>query len=175
MFERVLVAVDGSRAARAAAALAVRLAREREGAVHACYVVDRGEVAASGSPVFLRGEVKTELERVGRRALARVASLGRSGGVPCTQAVVDGTGGVPEAIAAEARRFRANVIVMGTEGHGRVRAFLLGSRAQEMLSRAPCPVLLVPSGTARRAGAAPRARPRRRTARRRTARRRPRG
>jgi nucleotide-binding universal stress UspA family protein len=50
-----------------------------------------------------------------------------------------------------ARRVRADVIVMGTHGRGRVRAFLLGSHAQEVVRQAPCPILLVRyTGTRRR-------------------------
>ncbi len=90
------------------------------------------------------------METQGRRALRQVGTLCARLGVPYTETLAEGP--VAEQIVTAARQFRAHVIVMGTEGFGRVKAFLLGSTAQDMLSRAPCPVLVVrqPSAARRR-------------------------
>jgi nucleotide-binding universal stress UspA family protein len=54
------------------------------------------------------------------------------------------TGIVSEAIYREATRQQARLVVMGSRGHGKVAAFLLGSTTQEVLRNAPAPILLVP-------------------------------
>jgi nucleotide-binding universal stress UspA family protein len=47
-------------------------------------------------------------------------------------------------IAAVAAETGAQLIVVGTRGHGRFAGALLGSVAQGLLHGAPCPVLIVP-------------------------------
>jgi nucleotide-binding universal stress UspA family protein len=47
----------------------------------------------------------------------------------------------------EAERLSADLIVMGTHGHGPVRHALLGSVAERVIREAPCPVLTVNAST----------------------------
>ncbi len=51
-------------------------------------------------------------------------------------------------IASVAAEIDAQIIVVGTRGHGRVAGALLGSVAQGLLRSAPCPVLAVPPAAA---------------------------
>jgi nucleotide-binding universal stress UspA family protein len=46
-------------------------------------------------------------------------------------------------IIAEAENRNADLIIVGSRGHGRLAGLLLGSVAQKLLSHAPCPVLVV--------------------------------
>lgn len=52
-------------------------------------------------------------------------------------------------ILEAADRMHADLIVMGTRGHGRFRRALLGSVANQVLSAATCDVLIVPDGSLR--------------------------
>ena len=58
--------------------------------------------------------------------------------------VVVRTGHVSEAIAREARREGARLVVMGARGHGKVASMFLGSTSEAVLRGATVPVLLVP-------------------------------
>lgn len=52
-------------------------------------------------------------------------------------------------ILAEARSRHAEMIVMGSHGHGAVYQLLVGSVTDCVLRRAPCPVLVVPAQRSR--------------------------
>ena len=45
-------------------------------------------------------------------------------------------------LIAEARRFKADLIVMGAYGHSRVREWLLGGATYTVLHKAPIPLLI---------------------------------
>lgn len=142
VFSRVLILLGDGSPALAAARLGVRLAAASRGRIRACFVVEHGVVYAMGAPVVLREHVRDEVVRQGERSLARVRALCRTAKVAYQGRLLHGHLGAE--IGREARRFRPQVIVMATLGRGRLGAFLLGSRAQEVVGRAPCPVLLVP-------------------------------
>lgn len=51
-----------------------------------------------------------------------------------------------EKILAEAERLPADLIVMGSHGHGGLHHLLMGSVAEGVVRKARCPVVLVPVG-----------------------------
>lgn len=55
-----------------------------------------------------------------------------------------GDGEVVEEIVRIAREENADFLVVGTEGRGTFARIVLGSTTQEILHRAPCPVVVVP-------------------------------
>jgi nucleotide-binding universal stress UspA family protein len=69
--------------------------------------------------------VRRDLEGPGRQIVASVL-LGRAATV----------------IVEEARRLAADVVVVGSHGHGAVASALLGSVSAEVVDQAPCPVLV---------------------------------
>jgi nucleotide-binding universal stress UspA family protein len=81
-----------------------------------------------------RAEAEKSMERLVKRA--------RAAGVRATGTVID-SGAVADQIARTAKRQRADLIVMGTHGHGILARALLGSVAERVMSRAPCPVMTV--------------------------------
>ncbi len=61
-------------------------------------------------------------------------------------------------IVRYAEQHGADVVVLGSHGHGLVRRFLLGSVADKLVRQAPCAVLVVAHRTLRHAAPAPPAR-----------------
>ena len=137
MFERVVVATDGSESVERAVEVGLDLAGRFDAEVHALTVVDASEVDAS--PEQLRDELQVALESQAERALDAVAQ--RADGVALTSAVREGR---PAAeICGYAREVDADLIVSGTRGRHGENRLLLGSVAEELVRRAPVPVLSV--------------------------------
>lgn len=135
---KILVCVDGSRAALEAARTAIALAAGWRAEVRAVYVVETGVV--DGAPD--RDRI-ARLGESGRSILKRVAALGEAQGVTVSQALLEG---IPfEAILEDARTWGAGMIVMGRTGRTGPGRALLGSEAERVLEFTERPVLIVPS------------------------------
>jgi nucleotide-binding universal stress UspA family protein len=53
-----------------------------------------------------------------------------------------------ERLSALAEEEGAALLVVGTRGHGKLRSALFGSISRALAAKAPCPVVVVPAGTA---------------------------
>ena len=62
-------------------------------------------------------------------------------------------GSIPDEILDLAREHSADLIVIGSHGHGALYHLIVGSVANAILKQAQCPVLIVPSGHRAPAGA----------------------
>lgn len=136
MFETIVWATDGSDLAECVLPQVQELARQhgsRIVAVHANELVGR----FSSAPV-LPGE-----PQIRERIEQRVAELAADG-FDASFEVANGTGSVPELVAAKAKEVGAGLVVIGTHGHGGLAAALLGSVARGLCHTAHCPVLVVP-------------------------------
>ncbi len=51
-----------------------------------------------------------------------------------------------EKILAEAEKHDADMIIMGSHGHGALRNLLVGSVTEGVMRKAACPVLVIPAG-----------------------------
>lgn len=123
MMNRVLVAVDDSSPALAAASLAIELARDRTAELHFVTVAE---------PV-----------RETTSVLDHAASLANAAGVVATTTVTDG--GHPfEALLATAHEWRADLIVMGRSDVRRPGQPYVGSQTEHLLEFTDIPVLVVP-------------------------------
>ena len=131
---RILIAIDGSRAAQAALATAAKFPWPASSRVYA--VVARSNWLPVDSEQA-RAAVEKSFEAVAtaaRRALVRRW--------PEPEVVyIDAP---PEdAILAEAARLKASLIVLGWRGHGTFHRLLAGSVSRSVASQAQCPVLVV--------------------------------
>ena len=69
-------------------------------------------------------------------------SLAKFGVNATTQQMPEST---VENVLAEIQRLEADLIIMGSHRHGALYNLLVGSVTEDLLKRAPCPVLLVPA------------------------------
>ena len=130
---RVLIAIDGSPSAQAAVATARAFPWPRASRV-------RGVVVSAFD--WVRGE---EIRRTFGQAFERTAGRARrllARRWPDVE-VVTTEGNTVKAILGEARRFRANVVVVGWRGHGVFRRLLMGSVSRKVVEQARRPVLVV--------------------------------
>lgn len=137
---KLLIATDGSPAARAAVETGIRLAEEQGAEVVFVHVVEAEDVVVSrfrpitAIPHDLRSPEEDE-------ALAHAAELARERGVPYTLRLVSGFD--VETIVATADEIDAELIVIGSNRHGAIGTALLGSVSMALLRSATRPVVVV--------------------------------
>ena len=141
----IVVGVDNSDGAKAALAFAHEEARLRDAtlrAVHAWqfgrigYAGFEGPVPAIGGDIDeVRAAAVAALDATVREVLADAAD------VKIEQRVVEGTAGA--ALVDESQQ--ADLLVVGSRGHGGFARLLLGSVSQQCAHHAACPVVIVRS------------------------------
>ena len=139
MFERILLAVDGSEHALHATRKAAELARLMKP------VEFRIVVAYDPIPLYL-GEPNMQIAITNRKGEAEEVlnmAVKEVGGLPCEIHTELLEGDPASAIIEVASIRNSDVIVMGSRGLGRLAGLLLGSTSQKVVAHAPCPVLIV--------------------------------
>jgi universal stress protein A len=137
--EAFLVPVDLTNHCAAALDHAVRLARKSNGMLILIHVITD---TPRGVPLHLRANFYRELEGEARnhiRELMRKYKLGAKK----YRAILLRAPNPAKTIAAQAKKSRVSMIVMGTRGLTGLKRFVLGSVAETTLRYAPCPVLIV--------------------------------
>lgn len=141
MSSRIVVGVDGSEGAITALRWALDEARLRGARVDALQAWEYPYVGdLTGMAAYPIGRI--ELEQVARESLDRSLA---AAGVPSTDVQVERivVHGSAARVLLEAAR-GADLLVVGTRGHGGFSGLLLGSVSQQCAHHAPCPVVVVP-------------------------------
>jgi nucleotide-binding universal stress UspA family protein len=169
MFKLILVAVDGSPASSAGLKAAIELASDQQATVLALHVVDDSVLPVSfEGVVYPRTYVDSYFaaqEHYGSKLVERAAVTALRSNVKLEPVVVRSRSHpVADVIVAQARKLKADAIVIGTHGRRGLARVLMGSDAEEVVRIATVPVLLVrgahrPRRKARAATASPGARP----------------
>ncbi|MGB3936690.1 MAG: universal stress protein [Burkholderiales bacterium] len=150
-YKRILVPVDGSPTSNKGMQEAIRLAKSSRARLRLVHVVEQ-VIAFSAPEVAVNiGPILDSLRAAGRRRLAGIEGRARKSGVKPETALVENFGmRVADAVIAQAKRWRADLIVMGTHGRRGLQRALVGSDAELVVRYSPVPVLLVPPGGRRR-------------------------
>lgn len=140
-FGRILIAVDSGRVAAHAAKIGAELASlvgAQVGLIH-------GVVA----PLSYTSEDAASTENVIAQAVQEgerlLSSFHQRLALPPSTLDFVEFGRPATGIVETAKRWPADLIVMGSHGRGGVQRMLLGSVAEEVMRHAPCPVLISPA------------------------------
>jgi nucleotide-binding universal stress UspA family protein len=144
MFKKILVAVDGSSTANRGLKTAINLAKEQKTVLLVLHVVDeRSPVMYPEGGMYL-DQVINMLRDAGRKIIAGAQRDASKQGIQVQTKMVE-TMGLPvaEVIVREAKRSRADLIVLGTHGRRGISRLVMGSDAEGVVRQCSVPVLLV--------------------------------
>lgn len=137
MFNKILVAIDGSQPASRALDTAVELARRCNASL--CLLHAFPHVSdLLGTPEYER---LIETRSVIGRALLESARTQVGDRAPCEVQLIEGP--AAQAIIRVAEEEGFDLIVVGSRGHSQLGGLLLGSVSNTVAQRAKCPVLIV--------------------------------
>ena len=135
----IVVGVDGSHESKRALLWAIDEARLREARVVALRAWMYPALAAGGL-IPATPDLVDRLAGNEREELADAVAEADTGGVEVEQVVVEGAAAQALVEAAAG----ADLLVVGSRGHGGFTGLLLGSVSQQCAHHAPCPVVIVP-------------------------------
>lgn len=132
VFERILCGVDGTPASLAAVRACIRL-QLREGSLRFVAATNIAKAAQAGmAATYAAGQLQDEAEAALAEARALVPSA-------AGKLVV---GNLATALLREAESDETTLVVVGSHGHRRATAMVLGTVALALLRDAPCSVLI---------------------------------
>jgi len=139
----IVVGVDSSDGAKRALAFALEEARLRGATLRAVYAWSFAPIAASAGMFAPPVEVDfAEFEESANRTLQAVLDevVGADSGVAIERNAVEGA--AAQVLTEESKT--ADLLVVGSRGHGGFAGLLLGSVSQQIAHHAACPVVIVP-------------------------------
>jgi nucleotide-binding universal stress UspA family protein len=164
MFQRILVPFDGSRASYRGLEEALKLASGQPATLYLLHVVDDLAVTPGmdGMSLYVSTPLAEDLLKAlrdgGKRVLAKAEAKAGKANVKTRPILVETAGyGVADVILRQAKKTKADLIVMGTHGRRGMARLVMGSDAEGVVRGTRVPVLLV------RASDAPKTRAKRTT------------
>ena len=149
MYKHILVAVDGSDTSNLALQEAIKLAKEQQSSLRLVHVVDLTPAYMMVDMPYPVADYQTAMREAGQKVLATCAETARQAGIEVdTKFVVLEvlTQRICDPIIDEAKRWLADLLVIGTHGRRGFNHLLLGSVAEGVIRLATKPVLVVRGG-----------------------------
>lgn len=145
MYQRILVPVDGSSTSDSALREAIKLANDRKAELRIVHVLE--DFAPMWDVEVLNiNDIREGLRQTGRRVLTKAEAVARDAGIKVETKLIETSppgARVASMIAAEAKAWPADLIVIGTHGRRGVDHLLMGSVAEGVVRQSPVPVLLI--------------------------------
>lgn len=146
MYERILVATDGSALSDKAVAHALNLAKLSGAAVVALNVIPRYPRSfLEGGATIDASEIKrieAQWTEQAQTVLNKIKAEGKAAGVSVKTSVAK-SDLVAETIITAAAKHQADLIVMASHGRKGIKRLLLGSETQHVLTHSQVPVLVL--------------------------------
>jgi len=145
MYQRILVPIDGSATSQRGLEEAIQLAKMTQGRLRLYHVIDELSFAlAMDAYSGYAGDWLKVLRENGGRILEEGRAKAQDAGVDVETHLCDSfSGSVHQMVNAEADKWPADLIVIGTHGRRGVGRVVMGSSAEQILRYASVPVLLV--------------------------------
>ena len=140
---KILVAIDLSDATAKVIRVAEYLAKATEGDVRVLHVAEAEPdfVGYDAGPDVVRDQVAREF-RDEHRGVQEHADTLREAGVKANALLIKGP--IIETVLSEAKRFEADLLIVGSHGFGALYDLLVGSSSRGILRDTEIPVLVVP-------------------------------
>ena len=155
MYKRILAPVDASPASAAGLLEAVRFAKDQRARLRIVHIVDESVLIQYPESVDITGKMLETFVSDGKKTLRDAVALARRHGIKPEHVLYKTLeGALADVILKEAKKWRADIVVMGTHEQGNVRHFFLGSHAETIARSTRLPVLLIhaaPSAKRKRA------------------------
>ena len=143
-YRRILVPVDGSATSLRGLAEAIALAKRERARIMLVHVLDELFILAAPEATLYSDKVIEDLQRGGRRILDKAEARVRAAGVPVSTVMPETVGGrAADEIVRQAKKLKAELIVIGTHGRRGIKRLALGSDAEQVVRNASVPVLVV--------------------------------
>ena len=153
MYQRILVPVDGSHTSTLGLQEAMRIAIDQRARLRLINVVDELVVTQNFDGFINSGDLFDALRDAGKKAIQKALALTRKHDIKADASIYETMGGrIADVIVREAKKWKADLIVMGTHGRRGFNRVVLGSDAEAVLRATPVPVLLVRSPDRKRRG-----------------------
>jgi nucleotide-binding universal stress UspA family protein len=144
MYGRILVPVDGSPTSLKGLDEAIKLAKATGARLKLIHVVNELIPDSSQAPGLYYEQVILNLREVGKNVLADAEEAARRQAMTVETELLECIGGrAADAIIDVAKRWPADLIVLGTHGRHGLRRLAMGSDAELVVRHAPVPVLTV--------------------------------
>jgi nucleotide-binding universal stress UspA family protein len=142
MYKHILCPLDGSKPSRSGMTEAVHLAKALGAKIRFLNVVDTF-LYMTDPQVTIDMGVIDNLRGAGKKMLKEAMEFASSSGVQADSQLVEASGfHVADAIVDEAKKWRADLIVMGTHGRRGFKHLVMGSDAETVIKLSNVPVLL---------------------------------
>ena len=146
MYQRILIATDGSALSKKAVRSAIGLAAATGAQLVALYVVPRYPTAYFEGGVSMShldiGRIERQWIDEGQAVVDAVQLTGSAAGVKVKTVVVR-SDLVAESIMSAARKHNCDLVVMASHGRKGIKRILLGSETQHVLTHSTIPVLVL--------------------------------
>src|SRR3989338_2156883 len=147
MYSKILVAADGSDTSRHALKQAIELARKLSAKLRIVHAVDMTWLPIGPEVGIDTGAQSAARREAGEKIIAAARNTAQEAGFEAETELIETetpVQHVAEAIAEEALRWGADLVVLGTHGRRGFQRLMPGSVAEKMARPSPTPVLLVP-------------------------------
>lgn len=143
MYQQILVPVDGSSTSDRALQEALKIVKQQKAQLALIHVLE--EVWYVDNESYLNySELQKTIHKSGEKILARAQELVLQTGMTATVKLLEARGDrIANIIISEAKRWPADLIVIGTHGRSGFSHMLFGSVAEGVVRTAHVPVLLV--------------------------------